>query len=130
MQSPYEIVITMDAVGSETGEKYRGDFRVKTLLNRRELAQADQIRRNFLGSNPEMSSERTAADAFIFGQLAIRVIEAPEWFKTAGIGGSELLDVNHLEDLLREISKAEKVRKEKLFGDAEKVAEKLAGKKK
>ena len=129
MSADYETTIILDEKGEETGNSYRGDFRVKLLLTRREIGEADQIRRVLLGFNPDGASDRAAADAFVCSQLAVRVIDAPDWFKTAGQGGFELPDFLPLEKLLQKIMEANKARKEKIFGAADKTAAKLKDKK-
>jgi hypothetical protein len=59
-----------------------GAFRVKCFLNPLETIKADRIFRELIGSvNPVMASGAAKNMAFAISQLAVRVIEAPDFFK-------------------------------------------------
>jgi hypothetical protein len=118
-------IFDINMVGGDSGNPYHGTFKVRTLLTRRQLALGDEIRRDILGKNPEGASPRVAADAFIAGQLSIRILEAPEWFESAGVGGIDLPDINVLEEVFRKTMEAEEERKSKLVAAGDKAAEKL-----
>lgn len=120
-------VFDVNMVGEESGTSYVGTFKVRTLLSRQQLARADMNRRLILGPLPEGSSAmpRVAADAFISGQLSVRVVEAPRWFENAGTGGIELFDTNVLEEIFRKSMEAEDDRRSKLNQKADAAAEKL-----
>jgi hypothetical protein len=125
MNNETTAIFNINMVGTESGNPYHGDFKVRTLLTRRQLALADEIRRDILGKNPEGASARVAADAFVAGQLSLRVIEAPEWFKNGGIGGIDLPDINVLEEVFAKAIEAEEERKSKLVTAGDKAADKL-----
>lgn len=114
--------------GDETGKLYEGEFEARTVLSRRQVAAADAIRRRILGEFPESASPVVATDAFVAGQLFVRVTKAPEWFMSAGEGGIDLADRNILEDIFIKITDAEAARKEELFKKADKAKESLRAK--
>lgn len=117
----------INIVGEDSGNPYTGSFTVRTLLTRNQLAQADMNRRLILGPIPEGAAPmpRIATDAFIAGQLSVRIIEAPQWFDSAGIGGIDLFDTNVTEEIFRKALEAESQRKESLNKKADTAAEKL-----
>jgi len=122
----------INMTGNQSGNPYQGEFKAKTLLTRRELLHADAIRRNLLGmfgANPEIAMPAMQSDAFVAGQLAVRVIESPSWFMSAGEGGIDLPDANVLEEIMRQIRIAEEARKAKFTVQADAAAEKLRAKK-
>ena len=118
-------VFDINVIGDDSGNPYMGSFKVRTLLTRRQLAAADEVRRTFLGSNPESASAQTKMDGFIVGQLAVRIIDAPEWFKNAGLGGQDLPDSNVLDKILENALKAEDERKGKILKQADSASESL-----
>jgi len=91
----YEATITIDVTGDDTGDRYQGVFRILTRLTQRQKLLIDQLRRQFLGAQPNGARPDADADARakIFANLSVRVIEAPAWWTSAD-GGLEICDDN------------------------------------
>ena len=119
------VMFDINAKGSESGNPYVGSFKVRTLLTRRQNAVADEVRRDIIGTNPAGVMARVAMDAFVCGQLSVRVVEAPDWFKNFGIGGIDCPDFNVLEDIFALAMKAENDRKVALGLVAKEAADKM-----
>lgn len=111
--------------GDESGKLYEGDFEVKTILTLRERAIADEVRRNILGSSPEMASTQVATFAFSAGQLYVRITEAPQWFQSAGQGGIELPDFNVIEEIFLKALQKEDERKRSILENADTAKKKI-----
>lgn len=80
--------------GDSTGEKWIGEFTVKTRLSHRDQMRRDQIRRELLGdARPDMASPRALNQAGIFSDLQVRIVDAPRWWLEAA-NGIDLLDDN------------------------------------
>lgn len=118
----------INLIGSESGNPYNGSFKVRTLLTRRQLAMADEVRRDIIGKDPDNAFPKVKTDAFIAGQLAVRVLDAPKWFQDAGPGGIDLPDNNVLELILDKAIQCEADRKDKILGEAKKAEEDLKSK--
>lgn len=84
---------SVSIIGEESGDPYTGDFVVKTLLTRRDVFKADELRRIILGANPASAMDDRQAEAYIMGQLVVRIVEAPGWWKNSE-GGQLLPDLN------------------------------------
>ena len=126
----FEAQFAISEVGETTGEKFTGMFTVKRVLSKREESLADIRRRAILGPQPENSLSSVANDAYVLGQLAVRIVKAPKWWDESD-GGLDLLDSNVLAKIFEETLKAEiEFRKEiaEKTGDAEKVLEKTVQK--
>jgi hypothetical protein len=130
MDNDVSAIFDINIIGDESGNPYTGSFKVRTLLTRRQRAAADEIRRDFIGTNPEGASKQVAIDGFVVGQLAVRVLDAPDFFKNAGVGGQNLPDFNVLEAILEKAILAEEERKSKLIKQADDATEILKKKSK
>jgi hypothetical protein len=86
--------------GKDTGNPYSGEFQVKTLLSRRDAFMADQLRREIVGPSPEGTPPVPAlqGEAYMLGQLQVRIISAPAWWKDSNFG-RDLLDSNIVSEL-------------------------------
>ena len=75
-------------VKGESGKVYDGNFTVKMSMTRSEKFKADQIRREILGPSPvgQEAPPALQTEAYILGQLAIRLLDAPEWWVSARNG--------------------------------------------
>jgi len=67
---------------TKSGELLEGDFQFKAEVTRREAFQADSIRRNVIGPIPQGQDvpPMLQAEAYMIGQLAIHITDAPEWW--------------------------------------------------
>jgi hypothetical protein len=125
MESTFSIHI----VGEETGKVYSGEFTVRTSLSFRQQALADEIRRNIIGGNPQFVAPGIANVAFMAGQLAVRVVDAPKWWEEVGEGGIDLQDGNVLQKIFEQAVKADSDRKTKIQEEADKAETSLKKKK-
>lgn len=128
MQTEKQFII--NETGTTTGERYSGTFRVKTLLTKREEIAADIRRRSILGPNPETALTVISNDAYVLGQLSVRIIDAPSWWDKSD-GGLDLTDDNVIQKVYEETIKAEIEYREEVAKAAEKVTKilkKTAGK--
>jgi len=89
------VTFTVDVKGADTQEQYKGLFKVKTKLSMRETLREDEVRRGLLGTKPEAASEYAQTVAAALAYLAVRVEDAPGWWKDAN-GGVDLQDENVL----------------------------------
>lgn len=108
---------TINITGEDSGNPYNGSFTVKTLLSRGDYMKADEARRRYLGFNPEAAVPRVASDAFMFGQLSVRITDAPQWWVDSK-GGYDLSDSNVIEEIFGLAVKAESDRKESIIKSA------------
>lgn len=88
--------------GLNTGTTWNGKFVVKLTLSPRDNLRADRLYREYLGDTSGASpSEFAVYQSYMLSQLAVRLTEAPSWWKDANNG----LDVQD-ENLLEEVFKA------------------------
>jgi len=80
--------ISLSVVGEDSQQVYNIDFKVRTLLSREDKFIADQKRREILGPNPGDALAMLQLEAFMIGQLWVRVVDPPEWWKAQGFGRS------------------------------------------
>lgn len=113
---------SVNIVGEESGNTYTGTFKVKTLISRRDAFAADEKRRLVIGSNPMNALSVLDAEAFMIGQLMVRVLESPQWWKDSS-GGLDMDDGNVTSEIFNCAIKAEQNRKDKLI-EAGKAAKK------
>lgn len=105
--------ISLQITGEETGDQFVGDFVVKTLLTRKDVFEADRIRRTILGPSPDGTPPAPAlqAEAYMLGQLRVRILSSPPWWERSTYG-IELLDQNVVTTLFElAMSKEEERRK-------------------
>lgn len=102
----FTVQFTVSVIGDTTGEKWYGMFKVKPRLSHRDQLQRDKVRRELLGADGSNASVRAKDQAEIFSQLAVRVVEAPSWWKDNG-NGLDLVDDNVIADVYSAAVKAE-----------------------
>lgn len=119
----------VNIIGENTGNPYSGEFKVRTLLTMRQQASADEGRRMILGFNPDAASDGIKNLAFTAGQLSVRIIDGPDWFKSSGLGGIDMADANVLIELLNKCGEAEQERKNAILKDGKSAEEALKAKK-
>lgn len=122
-------VISVNVVGNQTGNPYIGEFTVKLSLTKREQLKADMIRREILGPSPlnNEPAPKLQTDAFILGQLAVRVTKAPKFWEDSN-GGLELPegDDNLLYELYNQILEKIEANTNKMREQAKKALENMA----
>lgn len=106
MTNKYEGTFTInDIIGESTGELYKGTFTIKKKLSYSDLLRLDQLRRDYLGgSNQENASAVAVGIANALADLAVRVINAPSWWKDCN-KGFDLVDDNVLQAIYDETMK-------------------------
>lgn len=123
---------SLNVVGEDSGRAYTGDFTIKSSITRQERFRADQVRRDILGPLPEgqMPLPALQTEAYILGQLAVRVTEAPGWWFDGGtVGGLKIEDdYNVILAVYDEILKIDEKKNQKLKKDSEEALKKLTEK--
>jgi len=79
--------------GEESGDLFAGKFRAREKLSWSNRLEIDRIRRELLGPSGAEAGVEVQGRATILAELAVRVTESPEWFKTAR-NGLDLIDDN------------------------------------
>lgn len=110
--------------GENTGRDYSGVFKVKTLLTRSDMFLSDQRRRDILGPNGETALDALKAEAFMLGQLFVRIVEAPKFWPESNFG-LELEDVNVISALFSKCMEIENERKTGLSKKADEAKQSL-----
>ena len=119
-------VFQFNVVGDTTGNPYTGKFKVKTVLSRRDSFLADERRRILIGANANSVSPSVGAEAFMLGQLFVRIVDAPAWW-TQSDAGLDIEDGNVITDLFSAVVKAEEERVTALKAESQKMIKKMAG---
>ena len=124
-------VMSVDVRDEETGDNYRGDFSFRCLLTRRQRMFADQVRRTILGPSPEGSDATNAVhtEAYILGQLSVRVVDAPNWW-TNSDSGRDLNGYNVILAVYDAAISVEEAYKKSVNKDSVEASKKLKEKKK
>lgn len=118
---------TVNITGETTGRVYTGKFLVKTVLSRRDSFIADERRRSLLGTNPQAASPAVQGEAFIFGQLFVRILEAPKFWSDAD-NGLDLEDANVIGEVFKLTMEKEEERIKQLKEEAQEAVKTLSKK--
>lgn len=118
-------VVSVNIVGDRSGNPYTGDFTMKMLMTERDEFNADLRRRQILGPSPDGTPPAAALQwrAFMMGQLAARITDAPEWWLSSDTG-MELADRNVVPAIYDAMLEAE----EELAGEVKQETEKAVNK--
>lgn len=108
--------------GETTGRLYNGKFTVKTFISRRDLFRVDELRRQLLGFNAAESNLN--GEAIMFGQLSVRIVEAPSWWTEAG-GGLDLIDANVVGEVFKLTMEAEENARKEVSEEAKEAIKSL-----
>ena len=92
--------------GETTDRQFIGTFTVKRTLSKRDDQLADQRRRLILGPQPENATISAANDAYVLGQLSVRITKSPAWWDESD-GGLDLKDNNIIAKIYSEAVQAE-----------------------
>lgn len=118
--------IQIDLIGKESGLRRAGKFKVKTLLTRKDRFLADEHRRRIIGSyNPGDALLTLQEEAYVLGQLRVRVLEGPKWWTESDFG-ENLEDGNVIAKLYDEAIRLEKDRQAALESSAQQVHDEMA----
>jgi hypothetical protein len=118
---------TINTVGENTGRVYTGKFLVKTVISRRDYFTADERRRMILGANAQAATPTVQGEAYLFGQLYVRILEAPK-FWTDSDNGLDLEDTNVIAEVFELTMQKEQERSQSLKEEADKAVKTLAKK--
>lgn len=121
------VKVDFHEIGSDTGQAYEGSFTIKTLLSRRDLFIADERRRLILGTLGDSAPSSINGEAFMMGQLAVRIVDSPKWFKDADLG-LDLKDENIVPLLFKLCVEKEQERKDDIKKKSEESLKKLSKK--
>ena len=121
--------INISVVGDESGQPFSGEFEVKTLLSRADRFEADRLRRAILGDRGGEAAPALAGEAFMLGQLSVRIKKAPAWW-TDHDNGLSLSDLNVIVDVFNAAVAKEEERKAAMVKAADTAATSLKSKKK
>ncbi len=108
MANPQGVAFEVHIVGDETGDTFTGTFRAKEKLSWADQLGIDARRRELLGQNSAEAPMGIYNMAMVLSELAFRLTEAPEWWKTS-FSGMQLSDDNVV---LEVYEKAKKVRED------------------
>jgi len=97
---------TISVTDKITGELVRGAFKVKTRLSWRDQLARERIRLDLLGPLAAQASVRAREQADLVSELAVRIVEAPQFWKEAD-NGLDLQDDAIMVEVFNEAIKAE-----------------------
>jgi len=87
---PSQCEFTIDEIGENTADPFRGRFTLKTILTHKEQLRRDEMRRLYLGSFSQVApSPRAANQAELFADINIRIVGdkgCPSWWRDADMG--------------------------------------------
>jgi hypothetical protein len=115
----------ISTVGKESGTPYNGGFKVKTLLTRKDRFVADEHRRMTLGLNSATALDDLQLEAFMLGQLFVRIVDAPPFWKNSN-NGADLPDGNVIVEIYNLAVAKESERKKSLVADAQAAVDLMA----
>jgi hypothetical protein len=116
---------SVNIIGESTGKPFAGTFTAKTVLTRGDRFVADQRRRELLGAGAQDALPDLQLEAYMHGQLMVRIIESPEWWKQSEYG-KNLEDANVIVELFNLVREKEDQAKESLKKTAEEALSKIA----
>jgi len=123
------VKISLSVTGESSGKPFNGDFVVKTLITRKEVFIADERRRLLIGANPGAVPPTLNGEAYMLGQLFVRVVSGPSWWDDSD-AGSNLEDQNVIGEIFKATMEKEEERLASLKQTAEKALEKMSKTKK
>lgn len=88
-------IFNVSVVGNDTGDVYQGDFVLIRLLSNRQHFLQDQLYKQYLGVDPQFSSNFAKERAEILSEINSYCVKFPEFWSKAG-NGLDLIDDNVL----------------------------------
>lgn len=116
---------SVNIIGESTGKPFAGTFTAKTVLTRGDRFLADQRRRELLGPSAQEALPDLQLEAFMHGQLMVRIVESPEWWRQSDYGRN-LEDANVIIELFNLVREKEDQAKDELKKTAEEALAKIA----
>jgi hypothetical protein len=117
--------ISVTVVGEDSQETFVCSFKVKTLISRQDKFISDQRRRELLGPNPNDALAQNQFEAFMLGELFVRIVEPPDWWRACNFGAN-IRDANVIATIYNAAFDKEKERKAALKKKADEALSKLA----
>lgn len=77
---------TLHVVGDTTDKTYTGEFRAKKRLSHRDHLRKDQVRRELLGGQAGVATERANTTAMVLSELSVRLTKWEAWWDVCGRG--------------------------------------------
>jgi hypothetical protein len=92
----------VSVIGQNTGKPYDGTFTLNLIISRREAFVADERRRTIIGANPLGVAPALNGEAYMLGQLYVRLSNGPSWWKDSEYG-LDLSDENVIGEMYRSV---------------------------
>lgn len=105
----YQNSFSINEIGKVSGRHFTGSFTVKLTLTRADQFAADARRREILGPRPNDALDALKLEAFMLGQLSVRVIKAPKFWEDSN-GGVLLEDFEVVQKVFDEAVRLENER--------------------
>ncbi len=115
---------TFHAVGETSDQTWTGEFRAKRWLSHRDQLTKDQVRRELLGGQTGMPTERALSTSMMLAELRVRLTAYPEWWITTD-RGLDLADDNVVYGIYEKAITIENEAIEAKKKKAEKIQEQL-----
>src|ERR1700722_11218733 len=117
--------ISLTVVGEDSQETFVCQFKVKTLLGRDDKFIADQRRRELLGPNPNDALAKNQFEAFMLGEIYVRIVEPPAWWMSVNFG-AKIRDANVIAAIYNAAVAKEDERKDALKKKSQDALTKMA----
>jgi hypothetical protein len=117
--------VSLTVVGEGSQETFVCNFKVKTQLSRRDKFVADQRRRELLGPNPNDAMPQNQFEAFMLGEIFVRIVEPPDWWRACDFGAN-IKDANVVAAIYNAAVAKEDERKEALKKKSNEALSKMA----
>jgi hypothetical protein len=111
-------------VVAASGERWAGEFKIKTRLSHKDTLRQDEFRRQLLGGNAANASANALATAELFSTIWTHTLSAPKWWSSMA-DGLDLLDEEPVLEVFNQIVAARKAEQEELTKKAEAAKEAL-----
>ena len=108
--------------GDTLDHQYTGSFTVRCILTKREELIADIRRRELLGPIAEAAGPTVSNNAYVLGQLFVRIVDAPDWWKESD-GGADLYDTNVIGEVYAKVLEASAEWRKRVGAEAKKAEE-------
>ena len=75
------VQVNVNVTGEVSKQSYTGTFTALVSLSYRDTFREDEVRRGLIGADPANAHPMVTAMAETAAYLAVRVVEAPDWYK-------------------------------------------------
>lgn len=115
---------TLTVVGDTSDTTWTGEFRAKKWLSHRDQLLKDQVRRELLGGQTGLATDRAVTTSMILSELRVRLSKFPAWWAEMGMG-IDLADDNVIGEIYDKAIAIEADAVEAKKKKAEKIQEQL-----